>query len=1487
MDTVAWDGTYTIYQDGKLVEAGIWDNNPTVTPIVYNVDGLSNGVYNFTISAIGKFDSEVIDTAFVYVGEVNPPKFVLTPSNLTYNEGNVGNNLSWNATDEYPDTYFIYRDGVSIGTGSWDNANLITTSVDGLGLGIYNITLLVIDQNNNKASHTVFVNVVDIIDPNLYQKPGNITFEEGDTGNQLIWLANDTHPGIMEIYKNETLLFSSGWVAHSPISLGIDDLEYGYYNYTIIIQDTSSNFVIDTSFVQVTDSAKPIIISIPDDLSYSFGTIGHALHWIAQDTNPTTFTVYRNHVEVQSGSWVTHETITINVDGLNEGIYNYTIVYVDAAGNQNSDSANVTVKSGPIFILIPPNYHYTNDTSGNEIIWIASDTSPSTYELFRDGVSIENGTWEDEIPIVFNIDGLTIGDYEYTLVLNDTDANISNSTVNVFVSDIPKFISSIADSPYSEGTFGNTIEWEFSDSFPQNYTIYLQDNPIEVGSWSNGVPISIDIDGYLKGIYNYTITVNDTAGNVVSKTVIVTVVDGTFPIVNEPTDFIYESGSLGNVINWTATDTYPFNYTVYVNGSFYTEGMWSSGENISIDIDGLELGLHNFTIYISDASGNISNDSVQISVNDTIDPVIDYPTGFSYEYGSTSNNITWNPSDLNSGSYVIFRNGTFFTSDSWSNGTPIIINVDAQVLGLHNFTLYLNDTSGNTVSHSVFISIIDTLAPSIDKPLDYSYEYGSNSNFINWTGIDFNPYNYTVYLDAAYYSSGFWTSGTEISINVNGLNLGEYNFTIFLFDLVNNSISDSVLILVNDITTPSIDGPEDFGYELGDISNEINWTATDLLADIFTVYLNGSFHSSNIWQSGNNISIGIDGLDLGVHNFTIIVVDTSGNSDADTVLVTVVDTTDPLIDNPTDISYELGSASNKITWDGSDLDPDNFTVYKDGEFYESRPWTSSQKIQINIDGLSIGTYAFEIVISDGSGNTENDTVLVTVVDTTAPTIDGMTTYYYPVGTTNNDINWNATDYNPDKYEIWRNTTRVDFGAWSEGTPIIINVDGLAVGVYNYSIYTNDTLGNLSSDLVYVIVTDPEPPVLSQPTDIAFVEGTFNETIEWTATDNNPDTYEIYQNGIPVDSDQWISGEIILYNLTGIAAGVHTFLIEISDTTNNIVTDTVIVTVYDLVKPTINPETGYEYEQGSTPNTIEWIAFDSYANNYTVFNNVSFYESGNWTSGSPIIINIDGLGVGAYNFTIIVYDESENSVNDSVIITVVDTTIPTIDVTVNLTYEFGSENNLIKWNATDFNPDIYYYYINGSQSNSSVWISGNEIDIDIDGLGIGSYNYTIVVFDTYGNMNNDTIFVTVQDTTRPSIDNPPNIQYEQGLTGNWLIWNGGDLDANNYSIYLDDVVNVSSTWNTSSPIMLNIDGLDTGVYNYTIYIWDVSNNSNSHSIIVTVVDTTKPLVSGPVTFEFSESLEVGVINWTISDWNPYNYSIFRDGVFVVNGLWNNS
>ncbi|MHA2248080.1 MAG: hypothetical protein ACXADY_24240, partial [Candidatus Hodarchaeales archaeon] len=133
-----------------------------------------------------------------------------------------------------------------------------------------------------------------------------------------------------------------------------------------------------------------------------------------------------------------------------------------------------------------------------------------------------------------------------------------------------------------------------------------------------------------------------------------------------------------------------------------------------------------------------------------------------------------------------------------------------------------------------------------------------------------------------------------------------------------------------------------------------------------------------------------------------------------------------------------------------------------------------------------------------------------------------------------------------------------------------------------------------------------------------------------------------------------------------------------------------------------------------------------------------------------------------------------------------------------------------------------------------WSSNDLIVINVDGHSVGSYNYSIEVYDSYDNPTTDTVIVTVVDITAPVLTRPDDITYEEGDTGNDISWTATDLNPGNYTLYREDVVIKTGSWSSNDLIVINVDGHSVGSYNYSIEVYD--SYDDTVIVIVTLPPT---------------------------------------------------
>ncbi len=271
---------------------------------------------------------------------------------------------------------------------------------------------------------------------------------------------------------------------------------------------------------------------------------------------------------------------------------------------------------------------------------------------------------------------------------------------------------------------------------------------------------------------------------------------GMEPHIDHPADVQYEEGSSGHSITWHPSSPHPFSYELYIDtgsGVLYGTGPWD-GSVFTVSVSGLGIGSYSYRLVVYDAAGNSTSDTATVTVVDSTAPTVNTPPDRVYESGTTGHKIVWTPHDLHLASYDITCD-QMALSGVW-DGTNLTVSADGLALGAHNFTLVVHDTSNNSATDTVIITVVDNTAPTIDRPADLSYVHGTTGHMMTWSPIDLHPASYVILQDGSGVGSGTW-NGSAIIISVDGLDLGSYNFTLIVYDTSSHSITDQVMVTVN------------------------------------------------------------------------------------------------------------------------------------------------------------------------------------------------------------------------------------------------------------------------------------------------------------------------------------------------------------------------------------------------------------------------------------------------------------------------------------------------------------------------------------------------------------------------------------------------------------------------------------------------------------------------------------------------------------------
>ncbi|MEA3515050.1 MAG: hypothetical protein U9R34_06225, partial [Nanoarchaeota archaeon] len=351
---------------------------------------------------------------------------------------------------------------------------------------------------------------------------------------------------------------------------------------------------------------------------------------------------------------------------------------------------------------------------------------------------------------------------------------------------------------------------------------------------------------------------------------------------------------------------------------------------------------------------------------------------------------------------------------------------------------------------------------------------------------------------------------------------------------------------------------------------------------------------------------------------------------------------------------------------------------------------------------------------------------------------------------NEEVSLNYSDYNESEdYIEW--TFNLSAGS---SQVIEINFTAIAVGnATNFAEFQNSTEHTFANASATVeIIIDSTPPTWNEDPQGSTIQYNTLFIYDVNASDNYQiDDYFINDTGnFSIGSEDGV-----ITNNTLLALGVYYLNVSVNDTSNNVNSTIIAITVEDTIPP----------EWNETPQNliIQYAASFSYQVNASDNNAIDKYfidDDGNFTivANTGVITNHTLLSMGVYSLNISVNDTSNHITSTIITITVQDLVYPTWNQTpANQVVEYNTSFSY-QVNASD-NNEVDKYFID-DETNFAI-DSNSGIITNYTLLGIGIYSLNISVNDTSNNINSTVINITVQDTTYPAWDETPQsstIQY---------------------------------------------------------------------------------------------------------------------------------
>ncbi|PWI47616.1 hypothetical protein CEE45_10645 [Candidatus Heimdallarchaeota archaeon B3_Heim] len=1090
----------------------------------------------------------------------------------------------------------------------------------------------------------------------------------------------------------------------------------------------------------------------------------------------------------------------------------------------------------PVFTQTPDDLSYNFAAIDKNLTWIVSDNNPNTYSIFRNSSNIDNGVWASGTPIILDITGLSTGSYNFTITLTDDENNHVSDEVWVYVNSLPP-LTSFIQNPSFETPFGD--DWVVTEGSVIQSNTLVQDGTYSAYFATTTWPTVPD----RTLIQNLTTDVSIVDSPLLSSWIYSTGLGwygtewaGAFIRIqlksfNETAPSVHIVYKwAGYFPGWPGSNT--STYTYYLFDTKWTVNSWNHlYRNLLIDfiangefpdpqgyyIDSVTIRNH----YSTQSPPAFYVDNFTISLLSPFPTITNSPQDLVYDENTIGHELKWTVVDNDTANFTIYRNDAKIANDSWLSGIPVIISVDGLAIGVYNFTIILLDQQGNLARDEVFVSVQAGEPVLLEFPDNFTYELGSTGNILNWTAVDTNPATYDIYQNNSIIKSNSWLSDVAVLIDVDGLTIGTYNFTIIFRDTLLNVVSSEVWVTVEDITPPVfLHGTDEAlingNFEYGDLTAWTTGTGTD---------------RASIQTNPFYVHSGSYGLALITYNM-----DTWVYSDAwieQNVLRQI------LVDELTNITFWGKFYSNhiiRVTVTYSDL---TTSVHDFPDFHSTwYKYTVSDLIL----GKLIDTVRFERI---GGGNTASTTA---IDDISLNYGFSSTNITYLSGSSGNIISWIATDHAPDSYVIYQDGTELISGMWEDLNQNVLNIDGLTIGTYWYTIELNDTSSNLAIlEFIVTVTSDDKPVIASSPSDFTYELGETGITISWIIYASSPDYYALRRNQVLIATNIWVSGESLIINIDNLDIGTYNYTISFFNEYGQSTSDTVFIDVVDTQAPHVSPV-------------------------YTVLENGGF-EMGDlsgWTTGTgtdraSIQTNPFYVYSGNFGVALITYDQNSQIYSDAWIEQTLNEVI-LVDEYTSLTFwaRLYSQHQIqvtVYYSDSSFSvhliEDVYhswhYYLIN------SMTLGQQITKIRIERIG-------------GGNMVDTTAIDQIQLLVRVSNDEIQ-LPYGSSVDIGWVVF---DYDPETYSIFLNNEIIETGTW-TNGIIYANFDSLAVGSYNLGVEFQDGSGNSVYYTISILIQYVSETTI--PSTTSFSSDTSSGTTT-TQSTTSPIPELMVLLAIFII-------
>jgi type II secretory pathway pseudopilin PulG len=612
--------------------------------------------------------------------------------------------------------------------------------------------------------------------------------------------------------------------------------------------------------------------------------------------------------------------------------------------------------------------------------------------------------------------------------------------------------------------------------------------------------------------------------------------------------------------------------------------------------------------------------------------------------------------------------------------------------------------------------------------------------------------------------------------------------------------------------------------------------------------------------SSSTTSYADTGLSGGVYTYSIQASNAQGTSSTSSTTPIEVAAAPGAPVNLTGLTSGYGVTLN---WDPpvSGGAPLSYLIYR--EPYGSGPFalvgtTPASITTFQDSNLQIGTYTYEVIASNLSGDSVAATVQPSSVFVPVPT--GLSD---SVANNNVTLTWTppAVGGTPASYILFQNNQKI--GTVSGITTTFVQ-DGVANGGYTYAVAAQNAAGAISDqDILPVTVTSGSP----SPTN--FTGSATGQTVNltWVAPPGpTPVSYSLYTNLNSLIAT--LPGSSLGTSLSNVAAGLTQYTLEANYSSSVSAPANTAVTVYSAPgSPTSITESVSNYQVN-----ISWEppAAGGPISGYSIYQGSTLLGN---VSASTLNYVTPALSPGTYTFNVFANNASGSSSSPASIQAKVIAIAPT-----NLTATVNSDSVTLAWSpgSSGDTPASYLIYKNGALFATVVGTTTGYTDTS---AGFGNFTYVVQAESSNGTLSQSISASLTISNTPGSPTNPTATVNGSTVTITWSAPTSGGAPTS-YLIYRNGVQVGSVSGSTYS---YSDSGLTPSSYTYGV----AAENSGGVSATTNVPQPVSviPVPDAPTSFSVTQQNYNAALSWNAPTGGPgdstiSSYIIERNGALLA-------